>query len=202
MGFLFSRLLSDESIAWLEKVTILIFVLNVGLVFKGICIKALEYSVMLVTGVLVLDVLWQILSHALSRINIVEQCMWSSELSTMLLIWVSLLGASVAFDRKGHMGVDFFVNKLPSKWKIAGEVLVYLIVGFFATAVLIVGGANIVDVTLSTCQRSSSMGVKMGYVYLALPISGIFILIVAIKSGVESLFELFLAGVKSNKGEG
>jgi TRAP-type C4-dicarboxylate transport system permease small subunit len=46
----------------------------------------------------------------------------------------------------------------------------------FTMAVLLVGGINLVHVTLTLEQTSTVLQVPMGYVYLALPVSGIFML--------------------------
>ncbi len=71
---------------------------------KGL-VKLLEWAVMFVTGFLVIDVMWQVFT----RYNpLMHPSKWTEELARMLLIWVSLMGASLAFERKGHLGVDYF----------------------------------------------------------------------------------------------
>ena len=42
----------------------------------------------------------------------------------------------------------------------------------FAVSVLLVGGLRLVQFTLSLGQTSAALGVRIGYVYLALPLSG------------------------------
>jgi len=111
-------------------------------------------------------------------------------LATLLIIWVALLGASVAFIRQGHLGVDYFVGKLPPRPRLLIEVCVYLLVAFFALAVLLIGGLKLVGLTLLTGQVSPALGVKMGHVYLALPVSGFFILVFALTTAARSLAAL------------
>ena len=147
---------------------------------KQTMIKTLEIVVMIVTAVLVLDVIWQVFTRYVLK----DPSTWTEELATMLLMWVSLLGACVAFNRKGHLGVDYFISKLSVKNKVAVELLTHLIVAFFSV-ILIYGGCKIVSFTLLTNQLSAALEIKMGYVYLVLPISGLFILAVAIETAVE-----------------
>jgi len=161
--------------------------------------KALEIAVIVIMGALVLDVLWQVVtrfastiptvvplpSFAAAFLESVKPSSWSEELATMLLIWVSLLGASVAFIEKSHLGVDYFVNKLPAKPKAVIEIVVYVLIGCFAVGALMYGGYRLVSLTLLTDQRSAALGIKMGHVYLALPISGFFILIFSIETVIE-----------------
>jgi len=145
-------------------------------------IKVLEWVVILITGFLVIDVVWQVFSRYVLK----SPSTWTEELATMLLMWVALLGASVAFHRKGHLGVDFFVNKLPAGNRNFVELLSYIVIAFFAV-IIIYGGWRIVAFTLLTNQLSAALEIKMGYVYLALPICGFFIFILSIETVIEKL---------------
>ncbi len=87
-------------------------------------VKLLEWAVIGVTGFLVLDVMWQ----NITRFIIGDPSKWTEELARMLLIWVSLMGAALAFERKGHLGVDYFVGKLNEKLKKVAELVAYLLV--------------------------------------------------------------------------
>ena len=144
-------------------------------------LKVLELSVIVIMGLLVLDVLWGVLT----RYALVNASKWSEEAATILLIWVSLLGASVAFMEKSHLGVDYFVGKLSHKLRTIVEIVVYLGIVFFATAVMIWGGGQLISITLMTKQTTAALGVKMGHVYLALPISGFFITLFSLETIVE-----------------
>lgn len=144
--------------------------------FKRVCqmlTKVLEVLVIVVMGILVLDVLWGVVS----RFLLGAQSRWTEELATMLLIWASLLGAGAAFGDKGHLGVDYFVKKFhPDAQKIM-TVVATVVVGFFAGAVMVYGGYELVSKTLASGQVSPAMGLPVGYVYLAVPVSGLFILL-------------------------
>ena len=152
-------------------------------IIRTILIRSLEITVMIVVAVLVLDVVWQVTTRFILK----DPSRWTDELATMLLIWVSLLGASVGFIRKAHLGVDYFVGKLSGKLKILVEFLVYLLIIAFAVLILIYGGYMMVSKTLETGQPSPAMQIEMGYVYLALPISGIYIAIFALEAAIQTL---------------
>ena len=96
--------------------------LGVVIKLKNWLIRSLEIAVMLVMGFLVIDVVLGVFT----RYVIGHQTEWTEELAKILLVWVSMLGASIGFIRKSHLGVDYFVNKLSEKGKIIGEVVVYL----------------------------------------------------------------------------
>ena len=140
----------------------------------------------LIMVVLVLDVLWQVLA----RVFPIIPSFWTEELATVLLIWVALLGACVAFDRKGHLGVDYFVDKLPERAQRTAALLVHATTALFAGGVLIYGGAAVVRVVLLAKQPLPALGIDMGYVYLALPISGLLILLTALEGLAEEAVAL------------
>ena len=150
---------------------------------KRFLVRVLEGCVVLLMGTLVLDVLWQVVSRYVAR----RPSAWTDELATLLVIWLALLGASAAFGRRAHLGVDFLVRQLTPGQRRITEILVHVVVAFFAVAVLMVGGFHLVRLAWLTGQTSPALGVNMGHVYLALPVSGAFILIFALESLLEVL---------------
>jgi TRAP-type C4-dicarboxylate transport system permease small subunit len=113
------------------------------------------------------------------------QTSWTEEVAINLLMWVSLLGASVAYGTKAHLGVDYFVGKLHPQAQRLAEVVVNLIVGVFSVVILIGGGYVLVSKTLEGGGILPAMQIKIGYTYLAVPISGLFILLFSVENIVE-----------------
>lgn len=150
---------------------------------KNSLVKLLEVTLSVAVGALVLDVLWQVFT----RFVLKRPSPWTEELARMLLIWVSLLGASVAYARKGHLGVDYFVGLLPIPAKRLVEFAGHGLVIFFASSVMMYGGWQMVSRTLSLRQLSPALQIEMGHVYLAIPISGCFIVLFALEAIMESL---------------
>ena len=153
---------------------------------KTVLDRSLEVLVMVVVAVLVLDVLWQVFT----RFVLGDPSTWTEELAVFLLVWVSLLGAAVALNRGAHLGIDYFVGKLPDRTRLATEVVVFLCVAAFSLLVMVVGGIQLVAGTLELEQISAAMHVKMGYVYLAVPISGSFLTLYALIGLAERIREL------------
>ena len=170
--------------------------LGIIIKFKNLLVKCLELTVMLVTGILVIDVVWGVFT----RYVLGHQSPWTEELARLLLIWVALLGASIAFIRKSHLGVDYFVGKLNERWQTIGQIFVYLLVAIFAGIVLIYGGYSLVSSALENSQPTPALNIEMGYVYLAVPISGIFIIIFSIETIIEMIGSLFKKETVISKG--
>ena len=78
---------------------------------KKILDRSLEVLVTTAMAVLVLDVVWQVFTRYILR----NPSDWTEELATYLMIWVGMLGASVALNRGAHLGIDYFTLKLSLK---------------------------------------------------------------------------------------
>jgi TRAP-type C4-dicarboxylate transport system permease small subunit len=154
---------------------------------KKILDRSLEILVMTVMAVLTVDVLWQVFTRFILK----NPSTWTEELAIFLLIWVSLLGAAVALGRGAHLGIDYLVNKLSIKKKLCTEVFVFLCIAAFSLCVMVIGGIDLVSSTLKLEQLSPALGIKVGYVYLAIPISGFFLVLYSVIGLVERLVELF-----------
>lgn len=151
--------------------------------FKNAMTRGLEVVLIVAVALLVLDVVWGVFTRYLMG----EQAKWTEELARFLLVWVSLLGGAVAFGTKGHLGVDFFVGKFHPETRKLMAVVVHLIVLFFAGAVFLYGGGRVVADALAMEQMTPALGWKMGHVYLALPLAGIFIILYTVENLIETL---------------
>jgi len=141
--------------------------------FRKLSLRSLEWSLIALMATLVADVVWQVITRYLLG----SPSTWTDELATILMIWVAALGASLGFVQHAHLGIDYFVRLLPpdkTRWVQIG---VQIMIGAFAVVILLYGGIKLVQLTMTTDQRSPALGLNMGVVYLALPISGAFILL-------------------------
>lgn len=149
--------------------------------------RCLQRLVMVVVAILVIDVLWQVFTRFILK----NPSSWTEELATFLLIWVALLGAAVALGRGAHLGIDYFVNRLPERTRLWTEVFVFCCIAAFSLLVMVLGGTDLVLTTFRRHQISPALHLDMGYVYLAVPISGCFLTLYSVIGLVERLSALF-----------
>lgn len=103
---------------------------------------------------------------------------WSEEVARHLMIWSALLGAAVAYRRKGHLGMDVIVMLFSPQRKRIVEGIVHLLsIGFFG--LILLNGIPLVQKTMS--QLSSAILIPMGYIYAALPVGSAFLLLFALE---------------------
>jgi TRAP-type C4-dicarboxylate transport system permease small subunit len=144
---------------------------------------ALLNAVLIVAvAVLVLDVVWGVFT----RYALGQQASWTEELARILLIWVTLLGGAAAFGIKGHLGVDYFVEKLHPQTRWGMAIFANCVVLFFAIAIFVVGGVQVVSLRFAL-EQLTTLGLEKGYVYLVLPVSGFFMVLFTIENILELL---------------
>jgi TRAP-type C4-dicarboxylate transport system permease small subunit len=103
---------------------------------------------------------------------------WVEETSRFLFIWLSFLGAALATERMAHIRIDFFAQLLRGRARLVLEILVLLAMVGFAAVMTYEG----VIVTLRASDRSPVLLLPMSLAYLALPISGVAILLFTLRT--------------------
>lgn len=143
---------------------------------KKIIDKLLGWLVTIFMGILVINVLWQVAS----RFLLGDPSSFTDELAGYLLIWVGLLGAAYATGQKQHLAIDLLSARLSEKGKKLQILFINVIIAVFALVVLVIGGGNLVFITFYLGQISSALQIPVGYVYVVLPLSGLFIIYYAV----------------------
>jgi TRAP-type C4-dicarboxylate transport system permease small subunit len=126
---------------------------------------------MLLVALMVLNVLWQVASRYLTK----TPSSFTDELAGFLLIWVGMLGAAYATGQRMHLAIDLLPRRSSPARQRGFNLVVNLLVCLFALAVMVVGGARLVFITLTLDQVSSALGLPLGYVYAIVPVSGLLI---------------------------
>jgi TRAP-type C4-dicarboxylate transport system permease small subunit len=144
---------------------------GLDLLLAGIC--ALLFTVLVVL------VCWQVFT----RFVLNAPSAFSEELATYCFVWLVLFGAALVFGENGHMAMDFVKNRFPQRLQMGADILIQLCVLAFAALVMVRGGMS--SASLAWTQATGSIQIPLGYLYLALPISGVLIIFYAIHSIVQ-----------------
>ncbi len=145
--------------------------------------KVLGILLIVLMGVLIIDVMWQVIS----RYVLAHPSSFTDEIAGYLLVWVGLLGAAYVAGEKEHLAIDLLLQRSKGKKKMVIEMIIYTITGLFVLFVLVIGGANLVYTRFLLNVTSASLELNLGYVYLVLPISGILTLYYTIDNARKTL---------------
>ena len=92
----------------------------------------------------------------------------------MAMIWTAYLGMSIAIRQRGHLGVSFFVQKLPLLLQRLVKLFNDIVIIVFLY-VLIVNGVKMV--IAAKIQIEPATGIIMSYPFLIVPLCGVLMLI-------------------------
>lgn len=145
--------------------------------------RILEWTLIVLMTVMVLNVLWQVFSRYLLQ----NPSSFTDELARYLLIWLGLLGASYGVSKKIHLAIELFAARLSPRQRLISDLFIYAVIFIFALFVMVIGGIRLMHITLVLNQISAALQIKIGYVYSVIPISGALMLFYAIALMAEAV---------------
>ena len=140
--------------------------------------RGLRGVLVLLMGVAVLNVLWQVFT----RFVVNAPSGFTEELARYLLIWVGILGSGYAAGTKSHLALELLPERLEGAALHRIRIIIEVCVLIFALVVMVAGGLRLVYILTVSGQTSSSLNILVGYVYAAVPVSG---LVMVFYSGIH-----------------
>jgi len=99
---------------------------------------------------------------------------WSEELTRYLLVWLTFLGASVAYYRKVHPGIDVIYSRMPDSIQQAAAIAVHFISMTLFGIMIIFGVKFSYFVRL---QISPALYLPKWIIYSIIPVSGLILML-------------------------
>lgn len=162
---------------------------------KRVLDKALAViSTVLFSGMTIL-VTWQVITRFVFN----NPSAISEELAKYMFVWLVLFGAAFVFGEHGHMAIEFIKDKFPPTIQKITNVFIELVVLAFSSLILVKGG--FAATSLAWTQTNASLGIPMGYLYIAIPISGLFTMFYCVYN-IYSLFKKDQSVQEINLSEG
>lgn len=101
------------------------------------------------------------------RYVLTEPLHWSEELARYLFVWLSMFGASLAVQKRGHFGFDILFQAFSQRIRWYMRLSIHLLMEA-VILVILVQGVTLVQKTMP--QESPAMGISMGWAYACLPV--------------------------------
>lgn len=111
---------------------------------------------------------------------------WTEEVARFLLIWITFLGATLAFLRGRHIAVTFIVDALPLRLAQLARIAAVLVALGFLVALIVIGYRYM---QVQSFQRSASLRLSMTYVYAVIPLSAAIMAWYALLDVIELIVE-------------
>ncbi|OOF59882.1 TRAP transporter small permease [Rodentibacter myodis] len=156
------------------------FITTINKVLSTICVALSSF--------LVCCVVWQVLS----RYILGTPSTYTDEIARFLFIWVGLMGAAYALGQKKHLAIDLLLSKFENSPISQNrlQLIINLISVAFITIIMCYGGFKLVIDTMNNGQISPVLGIQMGLVYLAIPLSGCFMLIYLLRDIIDNIHNM------------
>ncbi|WP_051689518.1 TRAP transporter small permease [Pelobacter seleniigenes] len=136
-------------------------------IVNSILSKVITIGFMLMTVIIFFQIIFRYALH--------ESLSWSEELARYFFIWVTFLGASVAFHERTHINVDLFINYIKSSRVRAALFLFGDLLSLSFLMMLVVEGISVAIRVFKLDQVSASMDfLPIGLIYLAVPLGCLF----------------------------
>ncbi len=123
-----------------------------------VCAKLIIFILAMMVLTTSLQIICRVFFNALS---------WSEEVTRYLLVYLTFLGASSVYKKKGHISVIAVQALLPPKLRKILTVLVIVISSSFFIIATLYG---IKYMGLQGIQLSAALRIPMKYIYMAIPI--------------------------------
>ncbi|HSE93302.1 MAG TPA: TRAP transporter small permease [Methylomirabilota bacterium] len=109
------------------------------------------------------------------------------EVPRYLFVWLVMLGAAAAMYRGEHTALEFFRGRLPPR----GQALVRVVTNGAAVALFLsLIHSSLVLVPNAQLQSSPGLGLPLGYVYAAVPVGSVLIILPLVGNVVRAVREL------------
>ncbi|MCK9356735.1 MAG: TRAP transporter small permease [Dehalococcoidia bacterium] len=140
-----------------------------------------------------------VLTAVFFRYVVNDSLTWGEQVARYLFIWMIMLGMPILYHEKANVCFDMLVTKVPAMGRrVIGVVLDGLVVAFGvfmsvqAFAYIEKAGANILE----------GLGIPQWMVYVAQPIGGLLLAVVALESAVLGVVSLRQAREPAGRSQG
>lgn len=125
-------------------------------------------------ALLVVIVSWQVVTRQIIK----DPSAWSEEAARYTFVWLGFFATALVFSERGHIAVDFLVEKLPVRAQQVVAVLVQLSIMAFSLGVLVWGGYR--GAAGAWNQNLTALPTSVGVMYLVMPVTGVIITFYAV----------------------
>jgi TRAP-type C4-dicarboxylate transport system permease small subunit len=142
--------------------------------------RALAWS--LVAGMTIV-----ILLQVLFRYGLGGALTWSEEAARFMMIWMTFLVAPVAYRRGANVSFDIMISKLGGRPHETLKLLINLLIVLLVVTFFI---ETFGLIERSLVMKASTLPVQMAWIYMILPVSMTFMLLVAIELIIQNVLRL------------
>ena len=112
---------------------------------------------------------------------------WPEEAARFLMIWSLFLAAVYVHKEEGHLRLDFFVEKLPTRMRLMLKILVNAAILLFLVVML---NGGIFEVDALKVMKTGALRISRAFPYAAIPASAALFILVTLKLIITDIKQL------------
>ncbi|WP_078393672.1 TRAP transporter small permease [Shouchella patagoniensis] len=122
-------------------------------------------------------------ANVFCRFVLSQPITWSEEVSLALFVWLTFIGISAVMKRNEHVGIDYFVRKLPKPFFLFVQRFRFLMLVVVTFVVFVYwGGILVID---THWKITPVLGIDFKFIYIAIPLGGVLALYHLVKAAVK-----------------
>jgi TRAP-type C4-dicarboxylate transport system permease small subunit len=149
--------------------------------------RALQFAITALIAVMIVPVTLQIASRF---VEFIPRYIWTEEVARFCLIWLVMLGATIAVRDGSHFDVDVLPTPASSRGRAVARMIVHVSIFLMA---LIFAGYGWSFAQFGYIQNSEMTGINMLTMYIAWPLAGITWLLFTVEKLADDV-KLYLDG--------
>jgi TRAP-type C4-dicarboxylate transport system permease small subunit len=153
-----------------------------ALIYRG-----LQKLITVLIAVMIVPVTLQIFSRFL---DFIPMYIWTEEVARFCLIWLIMLGATIAVRDNTHFDVDVLPTPKTARGKTISRLIVHVSI-FLVALVFAIFGVNFTQ--FAYIQNSEMTGINMATLYVAWPLAGIVWLLFVLEKILDDI-KLYVDG--------
>lgn len=145
---------------------------------KSILDQIINFVLVFITSVMCVVVFWQVFT----RFILGAPSTWTEEAAKYMMIWIAFLAGSMGLKTGTHIGLTALEDKLHSP--TAKLVLKIIICALCVVVGAIIFYYGIIFTKAGAMKTGSAVNIRMSYIYVIIPISGVLTILNSIENVV------------------
>lgn len=145
----------------------------VDTIIEWVCSGILIFMVTLVA--------WQVFT----RYVLGNPSVTSESIARYLFVWLIFLSLAYVFGKRGHMSINFVIDKLRPENRLKLDTINQIIQIIFSGGILVYGG--LIFTVSQMVQLDAVLQIPMGFIYMIIPISGCLVIFYTVCNIIENI---------------
>ena len=128
----------------------------------------------IIGGLMMLAITLILFAGVVWRYFFVDPLSWTDEIARVMFAWLAFIGAAVGVKRRLHSTISVISHRVSPRWRQATTVFGLAVTAVMAS-VLFYTGAH--ETAANFNQAMPVTGLSRGWLYLAVPVSGLLMLV-------------------------